>query len=300
MSNTVISFLRLIKALIAGAPVSQISDLGVRFLDPLDTQSRGLVSIIIPTRDRADLLMRCIESIKMTSLPEDYELIVIDNGSSEKKTHQYLAELLTAGIKIVSSPGRFNYSRLCNLGVSEASGRFVCFLNNDAEILEKDWIRTLRAAASKDTIGFVGGQMFLGDGSIQHIGISLGFGGIAGLPGRSQAASVPFLQSVLGKSYEVSAVSFAFAAIERTKLSKIGSLDESFPRGFNDVDMCLRARSLGFSNVVTGIRVLHLESASRRNPKSPRRFLGTAIDNFKFIYKWGFISQDPCMKIKRV
>lgn len=300
MSNKVISFLGLIKTLIAGAPASQISALGVRFLDAVDTQSHGLVSIIIPTRDRADLLMRCIESIKMTSLPEDYELIIINNGSIEEKTHKYLSELSMDGVKIVNSPGRFNYSKLCNLGVSEATGRFVCFLNNDAEILEKDWIRTLRATASRDTVGFVGAQMFLADGSIQHIGISLGFGGIAGLPGRSQAASVPFLQSVIGKSYEVSAVSFAFAAIEQTKLSKIGSLDESFPRGFNDVDMCLRARKLGFSNVVTGISVLHLESASRRNPKSPRRFFSTAIDNFKFIDKWGFISQDPCMKIKLV
>lgn len=298
MLNTAKDIFSLIKEISFRSKNAEISALRVKYIHPLGSKQGGLFSIVIPTRDKVELLKNCVDSIRRNSDSDEYELIIIDNGSRKRETLEYLSKLKDEGVKVSHSPGKFNYSKLCNLGSSISSGSFICFLNNDAEILENNWIKTAKTTASAENIGFVGAHLFFSDGTIQHVGVSLGFGGIAGLPGRNKVATATFLQAVLGKCYEVSAISFAFAVIEKSKLDQIGVLDENLPRGFNDVDMCLRARDIGFTNLVSGLNLLHLESATRKNPKSMSSFVKTAIDNYRFIKKWGYIAQDPCMKIE--
>ena len=226
-----------------------------------DTTSR--VSIIIPTRDQHKLLERCVRSIEEKTEYANYEIIIVDNDSREAATIEYLAH---SPHRIIHHPGAFNYSQLNNIGVREATGEYLLFLNNDTEILSGSWLSALVEQAQRPEVGAVGAKLLYPDGRIQHAGVILGLGGVASHAQR-------FVDGYTGTGYynypnalmNYSAVTGACLMVRRHVYEASGGLNErDLPINFNDVDLCLRLRQQGYLNVYTPYcLVRHHESATR-------------------------------------
>ncbi len=224
-----------------------------------------LVSIVIPTRDRAALLRKCIESILEKTEYPNYKVIVIDNESSEPETQQYFASLNgNDRVEVQAIAGPFNYSKLNNRGVDLADGSFVALLNNDLEVIKRSWLGELVGQALRSEIGAVGARLWYPDGTIQHGGVILGAGGIAG-HAHSGIRSEASYFSRAHLTQNLSAVTAACVLIKRNLYLQLGGFDEvNLPIAFNDVDFCLRLRQAGFSIVWTPhAELYHHESASR-------------------------------------
>jgi GT2 family glycosyltransferase len=221
------------------------------------------VSIIIPTRDMPKLLRACIESIRENTNYSNYELLIVDNSSIEPETKDLLAQYESEGVSILQHPGTFNYSAICNFAATKALGEYLCFLNNDTEVVSKKWLESMVEHASKSSAGLVGAVLSYPDNSIQHMGIALGYTGIAGHPNRGESKE----QCVPGDCFQVSAVTFACAVISKSKFWEIGALDEKFPSGFNDVDISIRSANHNYNNIVcVKAELIHREAQTR--PKS--------------------------------
>jgi glycosyltransferase involved in cell wall biosynthesis len=145
------------------------------------------VSIIIPTRDKPKLLRACIESIRENTNYSNYELLIVDNSSIEPETKDLLAQYEPEGVSILQYPGTFNYSAICNFAATKATGDYLCFLNNDTEVITKNWLSSMVDHASKSSTGLVGAILSYPNKSIQHMGIALGYTGIAGHPNRGES-----------------------------------------------------------------------------------------------------------------
>ena len=221
------------------------------------------VSIIIPTRDKPKLLRACIESIRANTNYSNYELLIVDNSSIEPETKELLAQYESEGVSILKYPGVFNYSAICNFAATKATGEYLCFLNNDTEVISTNWLQSMVEHASIGSSGLVGAVLSYPNGSIQHTGIALGYTGIAGHPHRGESK----YDYVPESCFQVSAVTFACAMISASKFWEIGALDESFPSGFNDVDISIRSSNFYYSNIVcVKAELIHLEAKTR--PKS--------------------------------
>ncbi len=219
------------------------------------------VSIIIPTRNKVDVLRKCIESIEAKTEYPDYEVLVVDNHSDEPETKAYLASLKH---KVLEFNERFNFSRICNYGAAQASGRYLLFLNNDTEVISPDWIRSLVELGQQPEIGIAGAKLLYPDGTIQHIGVTVGLGGVAGHPLTGFAADSPHYFGLTGVIRNCSAVTAACMLVRREVYEQVGGFDEDMPVAFNDVDFCLRVLRAGYRIVVTPYSLLyHHESASR-------------------------------------
>jgi GT2 family glycosyltransferase len=228
------------------------------------------VSIVIPTKDKADLLKRCIDSIVKLTRYSNTELIVVDNNSKEVKTALYLEELRAQGVTIIAYPGKFNYSDICNVSAEKATGEYLCFLNNDTEALEPNWLSSMVDHASQKSTGLVGAVLTFPNGKLQHMGIALGYTGAAGHPGRGEREDI-FVPS---NCYQVSAVTFACAVISADKFKSLRGLSPEFPVAFNDVDISIRAASANLVNVMcTHAHLLHGESQTRHRTLSFRGVL---------------------------
>jgi GT2 family glycosyltransferase len=241
----------------------------VRFACPTP---QPLVSILIPTRDRADLLGMCLDTLLERSTYSNYEVIIVDNGSVEEKTQQLFARLPKDRVRILRDDSAFNFSALNNHAARVARGQYLCLMNNDIEILTPDWLEEMVSFAARQDIGCVGARLWYPDGRLQHGGVVLGIGGIAGhahkyLP-RGQNGY--FGRALLHQSY--SAVTAACLLLRREVFEQVGGLDEALVIAFNDVDFCLRVREAGYRNVWTPYaEMIHHESASRGEEDSPEK-----------------------------
>ena len=223
------------------------------------------VSIIIPTKDKLDLLSSCITSLREQTDYINLEIIVVDNGSTEPETISYLNGLKATGVQVIKFDAKFNYSEICNFAVHNASGRYLCFLNNDTHVISSNWLLSMVEHASKPEVGIVGAVMTFPNGKLQHMGVALQYTGVAGHPGRNEL----YFEDVPKSCYEVSAVTFACAMVSAEKFKQLGGLDPNFPVAFNDVDFSIRARNAGYKNVVcTESHLLHLESQTRKRATS--------------------------------
>lgn len=236
------------------------------------------VSIIVPTRNRVDLLRTCLEGVAATDYP-DLEVIVVDNGSDDPETLAYLAALDPARFRVLRQPGQFNYSALNNRAVAEARGRLLCLLNNDIEMLSPDWLAILATQALRDDVGAVGAQLLYPDGRIQHAGVVIGVGNAAGHAHRfvHPASEGYFRRHALPQF--VAAVTAACLVVARDRFLAVGGLNEAdFAVAFNDVDLCLRLNRQGWQSLYEPRAVLvHHESVSRghdRDPVGAKRFAG--------------------------
>jgi glycosyltransferase involved in cell wall biosynthesis len=231
-----------------------------------------LVSLIVPTRDRSELLGRCAEGILNRTDYVMMELLVADNGSREAETQVLLDQLRTdSRVRIVECHGSFNYSAINNRTVLEARGDVVVLLNNDVDVITPCWLREMVSQALRPEIGAVGAKLLYPDGRVQHAGVVLGVGGVSGhfchLASREDSGYF----GQLGLVRNVSAVTGACLAVRRNLYLEIGGLDETnLPVAYNDVDFCLRIRERGLRNLWTPFAVLyHVESVSRGSDLTP-------------------------------
>jgi len=223
------------------------------------------VSVIIPTRDRVDLLRSCVESIEGALSRVDSELIIVDNETTDPSTLTFFDKLTSTGAQILRVPGPFNYSRLNNRGVQVARGEVLLLLNNDIEALEDDWLEEMLGRLVEHDVGAVGAKLLWPSGVVQHGGVTLGLGYAAGHAFNEVIDDAPGYADLLCVAREVSAVTAACLATRRQHYEMVGGFDEiRFPVNFNDVDYCLKQRACGHRVIFTPhARLIHRESASR-------------------------------------
>lgn len=234
------------------------------------------ISIIVPTRNRVDLLRTCLDGLAATDYP-NIEIIVVDNDSDEPETLAYLDEIKARGTFVMRHPGPFNYSAMNNRAAAAASGDLLCLLNNDIEIKDPTWLATLATQAVRDEVGAVGAQLLYPDGRIQHAGVVIGVGNAAGHAHRYLRPEDAgyFRRHALPQF--ISAVTAACLVVQKSRFQAVGGLDEqNFAVAFNDVDLCLRLNQRGWQSLYEPRAVLiHHESVSRgfdRDPVGAARF----------------------------
>ena len=223
------------------------------------------VSLIVPFRDGAVLLERCVRSVLRHGSPVPLEIVLVDNGSVETETATLLRELAAEpGTRVLSAPGLFNYSALVNRGVAAASGDVLCLLNSDIEATSSGWLEALLDALERPDVGAVGARLLYPDGSVQHAGVILGVLGGTGHAHRFAPRDAPGYFANMAVVREVSAVTGACLATRRETFERAGGLDEALPVAYNDVDFCLRLQEQGLRVLYAPYaELLHHEGASR-------------------------------------
>lgn len=227
----------------------------------------GKISIIIPTRDHGDDVDLCLRSLFERSSYQDVEVILIDNGSRDRPSLEQFerwSEREPARLKVIPYDVPFNFSRINNYGVSKSSGDYLLFLNNDTEVITADWLEAMLEQAQRQPIGAVGAKLLYPDNTIQHAGVIVGLGGVAGHSHKYFPADAPGYFYTLQTINNFSAVTAACLMVRRAVFDEVGGFDESLAIAFNDVDFCLRLRRTGYRNVYLPHVVLyHHESKSR-------------------------------------
>ena len=232
-----------------------------------EIQKEDKISILIPNKDHIDDLRRCLESIKERSTYDNYEVIVIENNSTEEATFAYYKTLENQEkIKVVTYEGEFNYSKINNFGAKYATGEYLLLLNNDTQVITMNWLESMLMYAQRSDVGAVGAKLYYGDHTIQHAGIVLGLGAHR-TAGHTHYKINHDNLGYMGRlcyAQNVSAVTGACLMVRKSIFEELGGLDESFKIALNDVDFCLRIRQKGYLNVFTPFAELyHFESASR-------------------------------------
>lgn len=223
-------------------------------------------SIVIPSRDRIDLIERVCRGVLHETAYADLELIIVDNGSTDPAVLAHYEQLRRdPRVRILIDPRPFNFAAMVNDGVAASTGAVVVLLNNDVAVLEPGWLDAMVRQASRPEVGAVGAKLLYADGTLQHAGVVVGLGGRAGHILRRRPGDTPGHLGRLCAAHEVSAVTAACLAVAREKYLAVGGFDaETFPVDFNDVDFCLRLGAAGWKTVWTPAATLaHLESVSR-------------------------------------
>lgn len=260
-----------------------------------------LVSIIIPTKDKVDFLIKCVNSVLEKTKYKNFEIIITDTGSEEKETHQFYDEIKkNKKVRIINWSGKkFNYSAVNNFAVDKSKGEFLLLLNNDTEVISPDWIESMLGHAQQKNVGAVGAKLLYPDGKIQHAGVILGIMGVANhaslLIGDDTIQGFPVPNSK-DMTRNFSAVTAACLMIEKKKYNQVKQLDEKFRIAFNDVDFCLKLMKNGYRNIYTPYaRLYHYESISVGKPSEGTRDveeLNKEADRMK--RKWPkLINEDP-------
>jgi GT2 family glycosyltransferase len=264
---------------------------------PLPAGARAMaVSLVIPTRDRADLLQRCLDTItEYTDWPK-LEIIVIDNGSVEPATHAYFERIAREGVRVLPMPGPFNYADLNNRAIAQASGEIVGLVNNDIEALHAGWLDEIVAQLLRPEVGAVGAKLLWPNGMVQHGGVLMGVGNVAGHFG-NRLLDADWGDH--GRNQLVQQLSGCTAAclfLRRKDYLQVGGMDgHAFPVAFNDVDLCLKVRASGKAIVWTPhAKLLHAESASRGHEDTPQKKARAQREIDQLRLKWGHVlMQDP-------
>ena len=233
-----------------------------------------LISIIIPNKDHIDDLKRCINSIEARSTYKNYEYIIVENNSTEDSTFAYYKELEAKNdkVKVVYWDGIFNYAAINNFGAKAAKGEYLWLLNNDTEIINDDCLEELLGYCMREDVGIVGARLYYEDDTIQHAGVVIGFGGMAGHCFVQQKRGTTGYCHRIICAQDYSAVTAACMLVKRTVFDAVGGLTESFAVAFNDIDFCLKVRKLGKLVVYNPYAELyHYESKSRGLEDTPEK-----------------------------
>ncbi len=232
------------------------------------------VSILVPTRDRVDLLRPCIEGMLTRTRYPNFEVLVLDNGSSEPGTREFLAQ---AGsdprFRSMACAGVFNWARINNLGAAATDGEVLLLLNNDTAVIHDDWLDELVSQVLRPEVGIVGAKLIYPDDHVQHAGIEIDPAGNASHTWRGAPRHDPGYLDQLRIVRTVSAVTGACMALRRSTFDELGGLDETLRVAWNDVDLCLRARRAGYRVLWTPYAELyHHEGATRTFDTSPQDY----------------------------
>lgn len=260
-------------------------------------QGKPLVSVIIPTRDEVEVLRACLNSIRDKTTYDNYEIVIVDNGSERAETLAYLEEIQRDCVaKVVRDDGAFNFSRLNNKGVGVASGEIVALVNNDVEVVTSEWMTEMVSQASRPEIGAVGCRLIYPDNTLQHAGIILGLGGLAAYSHRCIPKDSPgyFGRAMLLQS--MSAVTAACLFVRKKVYMEVNGLDaDNLAVAYNDVDFCLRLREAGYRNIFTPYaELMHFESKSRGPEDTPEKQERLRKEYAYMRKRWGeLLDRDP-------
>ncbi len=249
-----------------------------------------LVSVIIPTRDHFRDLRRCLDSLFAKTTYRSYEIVVVDNGSTEKELLDYLKGLAERpGVKVLKYDAPFNYSAINNFAAAESSGEHLLFLNNDTEVISPEWMEEMLMFAQRPDVGAVGAKLVYPDGTIQHGGVALGVGGVADHVFKGVRRSSPGYGGRLSVPAEYSAVTAACMMMRRAVFDEVGGFDPALAVAFNDVDLCMKIRKAGYHIVFTPFaELLHYESKSRGSDETGERRVRATRERWLFQERWIF------------
>ena len=236
-------------------------------------QGEPLVSILIPNKDERDTLKQCLDSIKEKSTYHNYEIIIIENNSTKQETFDYYKEIDGKDkIRVVYWKSGFNYSALNNFGYTFAKGEYILCLNNDVSVITADWLERMIGQCQRKKVGITGVKLYYPDDTIQHAGVIVGIGGVAGamFVGMKRERSGYLRKAILQQ--DLSAVTAACMMVDRRAWEAAGGFNEDLAVAFNDIDFCLKVREAGYLVVYEpNVELYHYESKSRGYEDTPEK-----------------------------
>lgn len=263
-----------------------------------DIESEKLVSIIIPTKNGYKDVQRCVSSIIEKTTYQDYEIIMADNGSTDPKMHELYAEFeqqLPGRFFVESIDIPFNFSTINNRAAKKAHGEYLLFLNNDTEVITENWLTLMVSFAQQERIGCVGAKLLYPNNTVQHAGVILGLGGVAGHGhyGYPHGDLGYFGRLAINVNY--SAVTAACLLMKKADFDAVGGFEEAFTVAFNDVDLCLKVQALGRDNVwLHEAELYHFESQTRGYDDKGKKKKRFEQEKVMMEEKWGpLIENDP-------
>lgn len=278
------------------ASVELTSNLGL-YRSRFAIKGAPLISIIIPNKDHIDDLDKCLRSIFIKSTYQNYEIIIVENNSEWPETFEYYKKLeANEKCRVVYWKDEFNYSAINNFGAKEAKGEYLLLLNNDTEIIAANWMEEMLGYCQREDVGITGARLLYPDDTIQHAGVILGFGGIAGHAAIGQDRYELGYMARAHTPQDVSIVTAACMLVKKRIFDEVGGLDERLKVAFNDVDFCMKVRDKGYLVVYNPYAELyHYESKSRGledTPEKVERF-GREIEIFKSKWQGELKKGDP-------
>ncbi|MAD52439.1 glycosyltransferase family 2 protein [Idiomarina sp. UBA3162] len=259
------------------------------------------ISIIIPTRDALEVTKTCVDSVLHKTSYANYEIIIVDNQSSDPKTLAWFDEIAhDERVKVLAYNAPFNYSAINNFAVEHATGDWVCLLNNDTEVINTGWLTEMAQYALRDDVGCVGAKLYYHDNTIQHAGVVMGLWGLAGHSHKFFLRHAPGYMNRLVSVQKYSAVTAACLLVNKSIYQRVNGLNEDdLTVAFNDVDFCLKVQALGYHNIWTPYAELyHYESKSRGKDDTPEKQAREAGEIEYMLQKWPKeIENDPCYSV---
>lgn len=263
-----------------------------------DIESEKLVSIIIPTKNGYKDVQRCVSSIIEKTTYQNYEIIMADNGSTDPKMHELYAEFeqqLPGRFFVESIDIPFNFSTINNRAAKKAHGEYLLFLNNDTEVITENWLTLMVSFAQQERIGCVGAKLLYPNNTVQHAGVILGLGGVAGHGhyGYPHGDLGYFGRLAINVNY--SAVTAACLLMKKADFDAVGGFEKAFTVAFNDVDLCLKVQALGRDNVwLHEAELYHFESQTRGYDDKGKKKKRFEQEKVMMEEKWGpLIENDP-------
>lgn len=251
------------------------------------------VNVIIPTKNAYELIEPCLEGLFAVCDHKQFDVTLVDNGSSDPRVIAlYDRYLERKSFKVIGAPGKFNYSRMCNLAVEQTKGDVLLFLNNDMTMPHRNWLAPLVDWALQPDIGAVGARLLFPSGTLQHVGVTVGMGGYAAHLYHDAPANEAGYLSRLCVPHELSAVTGACQAVERRKFAEVGGFNEvEYPVELNDIDLCLKLNRAGYQTIqCPQAELVHHQSASRGF--SYRPFTRYALERANFKKSWDHVIRD--------
>lgn len=252
-------------------------------------QGNPLISVIIPNKDHTDDLELCLFSMTRKSTYRNYEILIVENNSEKEETFEYYRKLPDRYPKarVLTWEKEFNYSAINNFAAKEAKGEYLLFLNNDVEILTPDWMEEMLQNCQQENVAAVGAKLYYPDDTIQHAGVVLGLGGIAGHIMCRASKEAPGYFGRMISVQEISAVTAACMMVKKSDFDAVGGLDETFQVAFNDIDLCMKFRAAGKKIIFTPYAELyHYESKSRGLEDTPEKQFRFDKEVKRFQEKW--------------
>lgn len=280
----------------------EILDEPGRYRVKYDVIGNPKISIIIPNKDSKSDLKKCIDSILKSSY-QNYEIVIVENNSRTKEIFDYYDKIQKdkGNIKVVSIKiDKFNYSLINNFGVKNSKGEYIVLLNNDTKVLSNDWMEEMLGICQRDDVGIVGAKLLYPDFKVQHAGVVVGIGGVAGHVNVNIAENEEGYFSRANVINNFSAVTAACLMIKRSIFEKIDGLDENLQVAFNDIDLCMKVRKLKYLIVFTPYaKLMHYESKTRGSEDTPEKIkrFESEMDVFKSKWKDELDRGDPYYNI---
>lgn len=260
-------------------------------------KTKPLISILIPTRDYADILEQCLKSLYDKTTYKKYEVIVLNNNSQKEETFELFDKYkkLYKNFRVIDVNTEFNYSNINNIGVKNSNGEYIVLLNNDTEIISPNWLDVMVGYASQDHVGTVGAKLLYPDNTVQHAGVLAGVGGVASHALIGCSREDVGIYGRLSVPYNYSANTAACLMVKKDKYNEVNGLEETLKVAYNDVDFNFKLLDKGYYNVCTPqIELYHYESKSRGLDTTSEKYQRFIEESGYMFKKWDkYIKNDP-------